>query len=198
MSLFATTQVAAAQLLGALPAADEPLPNDGVGTTSINPIFAPFKEVLWGGIATLTVFAVLYKFAWPAIAQAMRDRTQRIQDDLDTSAAARAKAEQDATEIRSALGDIDAERQRLFAEADAEAEALLASGRARLEQELADVEARADADLATTATRGTDDLRADIARFSSAAIEDTVAATLDDAAQQDLIETFIARVGAGR
>lgn len=198
MSFLATTQVAAAQLLEAMPAADKPLPNDGVGTTSIHPIFAPFKEILWGGIATLTIFAVLYKFAWPAIAQAMRDRTERIQNELDSSSAARATAEEDAIEIRSALGDIDAERQRLFDEADAQAEAMLVDGRARLDQELADLEARADADLAAAATRGSDDLRAEISRFSSAAIEDTVVATLDGAGQNDLIEAFISRVGAGQ
>ena len=37
---------------------------------------------------------------------------------------------------------------------------------------------------------------AEIARYSSSAIDRVVADTLDDAAQQDLIEGFIARVGA--
>lgn len=196
MSLLSSAQLTAAQVLSALPAADEPLPNDGIGTTSINPIFAPFKEVLWGGIATLTVFFVLYKKAWPAIAKAMRDRTDGIQAELDQSAAAKAKAEQEAAQIRSALGDIDAERARLFAEADAEADALLADGRARLDQELAELEARAEIELAGAANRGSDDMRAEIARYSSAAIEEAVTASLDDAAQQDLIEGFISRVGA--
>ncbi len=181
----------ASGLLGA-----ESVPNDGVGSTSLSPYFAPMKEVVIGGLATLIVFAMLYKFAWPAIAKGMSDRTARIQSDLDTSAAARTQAEADAAEIRTSLGDVDGERTRLFAEADAQAAALLEDGRLRLTKEIEELEAKADADIAAAAGRGADDLRADIARFASQAVESSVQASLDDATQQELIESFIARVGA--
>ncbi len=177
--------------------ADEPLPNDGVGTVSLHPIWAPLKVVVIGGLATLIVFLLLWKFAWPSISAAMKARTQRIQDELDQSAAAREQAEAEAAQIRTALGDVDAERERLFAEYDAQAAALLEDGRARLAAEIADLEAKADADIATAAGRGAEDLRAEIARYSSDAIESSVRTSLDDAAQQDLIENFIARVGTG-
>ena len=74
---------------------------------------------------------------------------------------------------------------------------MLEDGRARLAKEVADLEAKADADIAAAAERGGDDLRAEIARMSSQAVESAVTSSLDDAAQQDLIEGFIARVGAG-
>lgn len=175
----------------------ETVPNDGKGSTSLSPYFAPIYEVIIGGLATLIVFALLYKFAWPAIAQAMRDRTARIQGDLDSSAAARTQAEADAAEIRRSLGDVDGERTRLFADADAEAQALLDDGRVRLEQEVAEMEVAAEAELAAAAGRGADDLRAEISRYSSRAIESSVVSSLDDSTQQDLIEGFIARVGSG-
>jgi F-type H+-transporting ATPase subunit b len=181
----------ASGLLGA-----ESVPNDGVGSTSLSPYFAPMKEVVIGGLATLIVFAMLYKFAWPAIAKGMQGRTARIQSDLDTSAAARTQAEADAAEIRTSLGDVDGERTRLFAEADAQAAALLEDGRLRLAKEIEELESKADTDIAAAAGRGADDLRADIARFASQAVESSVQASLDDATQQELIENFIARVGA--
>lgn len=174
----------------------ELVPNDGVGSTSLSPYFAPLKEVIIGGLATLIVFAMLYKFAWPAIAQGMRDRTARIQADLDSSAAARTQAESDAAEIRTSLGDVDGERTRLFADADTQAAALLEDGRARLDEEVAELEVKAEADIVAAAGRGADDLRADIARYSAQAIESSVTTSLDDATQQELIEGFIARVGA--
>jgi len=177
--------------------AAESVPNDGVGSTSLDPIWAPLKEVIIGGLATLIVFGLLYKYAWPAIAKGMKDRTERIQKELDDSAAARTQAESDAAEIRTSLGDVDGERSRLFAEADAQAAALLEDGRLRLTKEIEELEAKAEADIAAVAGRGADDLRADIARFSSQAIEESVQASLDDATQQELIEGFIARVGAG-
>ncbi len=176
----------------------ESVPNDGVGSTSLNPYFAPLKEVVIGGLATLIVFALLWKFAWPAIAKGMSDRTARIQKDLDESAAARKQAEADAAQIRTSLGDVDGERTRLFADAEAQAAALLEDGRTRLSQEVAEMEAKAEADIAAAAGRGADDLRADIARFSSQAIESSVTSSLDDATHQELIEGFIARVGAGK
>ncbi|MFT4656739.1 MAG: F-type H+-transporting ATPase subunit b [Ilumatobacter sp.] len=172
------------------------VPNDGIGSTSLSPYFAPLKEVIIGGLATFIVFAMLYKFAWPTMAQGMRNRTARIQADLDSSAAARTQAESDAAEIRTSLGDVDGERTRLFAEADTQATALLADGRVRLDEEVAELEAKAEADIAAAAGRGADDLRADIARYSSQAIESSVVTSLDDATQQELIEGFIARVGA--
>ncbi len=184
-------------IAGSLLGAEKPVPNDGIGSTSLDPIWAPLKEVVIGGLAFLIVFGALWKWAWPAIAAGMKGRTERIQTELDESAAARTKAESDAAEIRTALGDIEAERERLFAEAEEQAAALLENGRARLADEVADLEAKADADIAAAAGRGSDDLRAEIARMSSQAIESSVTSSLDDTAQQDLIEGFIARVGAG-
>ena len=169
--------------------------DDGYATSS-HWLFPPTWEMIIGSTASLIVFAMLYKFAWPEIKKSMKARTAGIQTDIDDAADGKAAAEKDASDIRAALGDIDAERSRLFAEADAEAEALLADGRTRLELEIAELETRANADISAAAGRGSDDLRAEIARYSSDALEQVVTESLDDATQQNLIEGFIARVGA--
>jgi F-type H+-transporting ATPase subunit b len=62
---------------------------------------------------------------------------------------------------------------------------------------MAELEARAESDIAAAAGRGSDELRSEIARYSGEAVDRIVSDTLDAAAQQDLIEGFIARVGAG-
>lgn len=154
-------------------------------------------ELIFGTISSLLVFGVLIKFAGPLAAKALRDRTAKIQGDIDGSAAALAEAEADAAEVRKATGDLDAERARLFADADVQAEVLLAEGRARLEAELAELDQRADADIASIAGRVNDGVRADIARLSNAATERALAGGVVDAqTQQDLIENFIQKVGA--
>ncbi len=61
---------------------------------------------------------------------------------------------------------------------------------------MAELQARANSDISAAAGRGTDELRAEIARYSGVAVDRIVDQTLDDAAQQDLIEGFIARIGA--
>ena len=77
-----------------------------------------------------------------------------------------------------------------------QAEALLTDGRAKIETEMVELEQRADADIAAAADRSADELRAEIARYSSNAVESIVSSTLDNSAQQELIESFITRVGA--
>ncbi|WP_420451059.1 hypothetical protein [Ilumatobacter sp.] len=173
------------------------VPNDGRGTTSLNPILPPIGELIIGTLASAIVFGLIWKFAGDPIKKGLTDRTARIQGELDSSAEARTKAEAEAAEIRQQLGDVDGERSRLFAEADGRAEQMLADGRARLEAEVADLEAKADADIEAAAGRGTDEMRSDISRHASRAIEPSVQATLDDETQQRLIENFIQRVGSG-
>ena len=116
----------------------------------------------------------------------------------DGAAAARSKSETDAAGIRQALGDIEAERRKILAEADAQATAILADGRARLTKEVAELEAKAAADLAAARGRSGEELRGEIARLSSAATSKAVAASLNERAQQELIESFIKSVGAAK
>ncbi len=192
MSIFVTAGALTARFL---PTAEE-IPFDDKGYTTIDPIFPPLKELVPGTLASLIIFTLLWKFAWPSIKKSMNDRTARVQQSIDDAASAKVAAQTEAESIRHAQGDIEAERTRLLADADAQATALLADGRARIDVEMAELEARAITDIEAAATRGVDELRAEIARGASTAIDRVVEVTLDDAAHQDLIEGFIARVGA--
>jgi F-type H+-transporting ATPase subunit b len=191
MSISANLQAVASSLVQVEFDIDE----DGY-VTAANPILPPIKEIFIGGAASLIVFVALWKFAGPAIAKALSDRTARIQGELDGAVEAQVDADRQAAEIRTALGDIEGERERLFAEADTQAEAILTDGRARLDQEIAELHTRADADIAAASSRSGDELRSEIGRHASFTIERVVAESLDDAAQHDLIESFIQRVGA--
>ena len=170
---------------------------DSEGTcVSAKPILPEPAEIIWGGLASLIIFAALYKFAWPAIKKAMAARTAKIQAELDGAADARSGAATEAAQIRAAKGDIEAERARILAAAAAQAEQVLADGRTRLAAELAELEAKALADIDAAGARAGDELRAEIARLSTAAVDHVVTGSLDESTQQQLIETFIARVGA--
>ena len=191
MSFAANMQAVA----GSLVQVEWDIDDDGY-VTAADPILPPIKEIFIGGAASLIVFVAIWKFAGPSIAKAMQDRTARIQGELDGADEAKVSAETQAADIRTALGDIDGERQRLFSEADTQAEAILTDGRARLDQEIAELHQRAEADIVSAASRGGDELRSDIGRHTAASIDQVVIETLDDAGQQDLIEGFIQRVGA--
>jgi len=138
------------------------------------------------------------KFAGPMIKKSFADRTARIQKQLDDAAAAKVTADGDAKNIRAALGDIASERARILAEADAQAAAVLAEGQARIISEIAELEAKAEADINAARGRGSDELRNEITVLASRATPLVVAATLNEQAHKDLVESFISKVGAGR
>ncbi|MET0908699.1 MAG: hypothetical protein ABWZ99_04450 [Ilumatobacteraceae bacterium] len=153
-------------------------------------------EILFGGIASVIIFTLLFWKGSPLVKKALAQRTARIQADLDAANQDDEEAVAEAARIRQARGDIETERARLLAEADARAAALLADGRARLDAEIAELEAKADADIVLLGSRTVDEMRAEIARLSALAAERLVEDSLDDATQQRLIEEFIAEVGA--
>jgi len=182
---------------GRLIAEEEHIVTDSDGNVTTHHWLLPeTAEIIWGGLASLIIFYALYKFGGPAIKKSFAARTAKIQGELDASAADKAAASTEAAGIRAAKGDIAAERARLLSEAETQAAAVLEDGRARLAAEVADVEAKAVTDIATAQSRVGDELRAEIARLSSAAVDHVVTGSLDDATQQELIENFIARVGA--
>jgi len=153
-------------------------------------------EILYGSIASVLIFGLLFKVAGPLVKKGMAARTAKIQAELDAGTADRAAADAEATQIVAAKGDIAAERARILADADAQAGAIREDGATRLTAEIADLEARADADIVASTGRVDAELRAEIARLSSAAVDHVVSGSLDDATHQELIESFITRVGA--
>jgi len=168
---------------------------DDQGYTTHHPLWPEQAELIYGGLASVLVLGLLVWKGGPLLKKAMTARTDKIQGELDDSAAAKRDAEAEAARIRQSLGNIDAERQQLLADADAQAAALLADGRTRLDTEVTELETKAEADIAAGAGRAGDELRGEIARLAGAAADLVVERSLDDATQQQLIEAFIAKVG---
>lgn len=169
---------------------------DDRGITAANPIFPPIWEIALQTIAFTVIVGLIVKLAGPAIKDFYRNRSERIQREMDDGVAARASAEAEAERIRTSLGDIESERQQILTEARAQAEAVLVDGRARLDADVAELEARAEAELASIAGRSGDELRAEITRHSNTSIDEVVIRSIDESLHQQLIEDVIARVGA--
>ncbi|MCU1502011.1 MAG: atpF [Ilumatobacteraceae bacterium] len=164
--------------------------------TTASALFPDKAEMIYGTLASVIIFAGLWKFAGPQIAKGMKARTARIQKELDDAAADKAAAVAEAAQIRQAKGDIEAERARLLAAAQVQAQTVIEDGRLRLELEVTELEAKAAADVIAARARVFDELRAEIVRLSIAAVDQVVTGSLDEATHQRLIEDFISRVGA--
>jgi F-type H+-transporting ATPase subunit b len=155
-------------------------------------------ELIWGGLAFLIVFGVLFWKAGPAIKKGMAARTERIQAELDKSAAAKVAAEQEANEVRASLAGASDEAAAIVSDARRTAEQLKAEGLARVEAELVDTRARALADLESSKGRVSSELQGAVARLAIGAAEQVVERNLDAATQSALVEQFIAQVGSVR
>ena len=161
-----------------------------------NPWLPETREIVWGSAAFAIILAALVKFAGPAIKKSLQARTDRIAKDIADAEAARAAAETRAAEIRAAKGDIEAERERILAEAEEAAQRVEVEGRARIDAEIAELEARVETEIAGAGGRMAAELQAQVAALAMAASERVVAAELDEATQGELVERFIATVGA--
>ncbi len=169
---------------------------DDQGVTSADPIFPPIWEIGLQTIAFAVIFWLIWKFGGPPIKKYYAGRTERIQREMDAAIAAKTEAEAEAARIRTSLGDIEAEREQIKAEAREQAASMLTEGRARLEVEVAELEERAVAEIASIAGRSGDELRGEITRHASRAVDVVVAESIDEAVHQQLIEDFISRVGS--
>jgi F-type H+-transporting ATPase subunit b len=170
----------------------------GVRTQTEHSFLPEKAEYVYGTIASLVIFFALFKFAGPAIKKGMAARTERIDKELLQAFNSKTQAESEAAKVRADKGDIAAERSRLLADADAQAAQMLTDGRARIETEVADLEAKAGVDIESGRGRVAGELQNEVAALASAATEKIVAGSLDDSTHQDLIESFIAKVGATR
>jgi F-type H+-transporting ATPase subunit b len=156
-----------------------------------DPILPETNEIIWGGLASLIVFALLFKAAGPAIKKAMLARSDRVQAEIDAAATARAEAERVLADYRAQLGDAQTESARIVAEARQAAEAMRAEQSARMENEFAELRARATADVGTAGTRATSDLQTEVGRLALGAAERIVARNLQADTQTALVERFI-------
>jgi F-type H+-transporting ATPase subunit b len=153
-------------------------------------------EILWGTLAFVIIVVLLWKFAKLPIQQSIRGRSERIGKEIDSAATARADAEAELNRVRHNLANIDSERARIVSDATQSAESIRADGIVRNDAEVVELDARADADIEASRGRAASDLQAQVAAWAGEVTERGVVAHLDDAAQQRLIEDFIAKVGA--
>jgi F-type H+-transporting ATPase subunit b len=154
------------------------------------------KEIIWGGLAFLIVLAGLIKFAVPALKKGLADRSARIADQLERAATAKATAEAEAAQLRADLADIDTRRAQILADARAQAAKLVEEGALRNDAEMIDLEARAAADIGAARSRSASELQHQVGAWASETAERYVAQRLDDALRNELVEDFIAKVGA--
>ena len=154
------------------------------------------NEVIWGTIAFLLIVLLIVWKGRPAIKAMWNGRIDRLRNEVTNAADTRAAAEAKLAEVESNIANADAERQRIVADARTDAANVKAQIIARAGTDAADLRARGQADAEGARAQASADLQAEIGALAIGAAEKVVTNSLDAATQTELIDNYIANVGA--
>jgi F-type H+-transporting ATPase subunit b len=161
-----------------------------------NPILPDTAELIYGALAFVIVFAVLAKYAFPALNKMLAERSGKIQGDLEGAEQARASAEQELAEYRAQLAGARDESNRIIEEARRTADQLRRDLQAKAEQEAQATVARAQEEIRAERDRVFQDLRAQVGQIAVDLAGRVVGQSLDPAAHQRLVDEYIEQVAA--
>ena len=153
------------------------------------------NEVIWGTISFVIVVLLLLKFGRKPAVAGLAKRRDGIAEKLGAAEEARVAAEAERDRIKAALADSDAEAARIVEEARQAADRIGTDVAARAQVDAQTVRDRAVTDQASTQAQAQADLTAELSRLALGAAERVVESSLDDAAQQRLIDDYISQVG---
>lgn len=153
-----------------------------------------FNEVIWGSIAFLIVFGLIWWKGGPAIRDMWNGRIERISGELGSAESARQEAQAALADVEGRIANADQERARIRTEAQRTAASLVEQTAERAQREAEEIRRRAQADIAASQAQASADLQAEIAQLAIGAAEQVVARNLDEATQRQLIDAYIANL----
>ena len=162
---------------------------------SRNPILPSVPELVWGSLAFLIVFLLMWKFAFPSVKKAMDARTDRIRDSLSTAEQAKTDAQNVLEEYQRQLADARNESNRIIEEARQTAEALRRDLTARAEADAAEIRNRATADIEAAKDRAMEELRSQLTQLTLQLTELVVKRNIDRDANSRLVDDYISSIG---
>ena len=144
--------------------------------------------MIWTLLVFLIALAILYKFAFPRIGEALDKRQRAIEDSIDTAARTKAEAEELLAEYRERLKEARVQAEDIVTRArkagdQAEREALEA-GRAKREELLQ----QARRDIQAETSRAIGEIRSEVADLTVLATEKVTRKTLTPEDQRRLVE----------
>lgn len=161
-----------------------------------NPVLPELNELIWIAIAFTLLMGVGLKFAYPAVAKSMEDRSERIRTDLEAAEQAKEAALAEQASYSASLADAKGEANRIIEEARSAAEAVRTERIAAADAEAADIRAKANSDAESIKAQALADLRSEVTALAVGAAERVVGHNLDAQAQAQLIDDYINQVGS--
>jgi F-type H+-transporting ATPase subunit b len=161
-----------------------------------NPLIPETVELIVGIVAFVIVFALLAKFAFPAMNKMLEERRNKIQGDLEKAEETRRTAEQELADYRAQLAGAREESNRIIEEARRTADQLRRDLQAKAEQEAQATVARAQEEIRAERDRVFQELRSQVGAIAVDLAGRVVGESLDADAHRRLIDDYIDQVAA--
>jgi F-type H+-transporting ATPase subunit b len=161
-----------------------------------NPILPATNELIYGTLAFIIVFAVLAKFAFPALNKMLAARTEKIQGELEKAERTRVQAETELTDYRTQLAGARDEANRIIEESRKTADQLRRDLQAKAEQEAQATVARASEEIRAERDRVFQELKSQVGEIAVELAGRVVGKSLDKDAHDRLIDEYIDQVAA--
>ena len=155
------------------------------------------NEIIWGGLAFVVLLLVMWKYALPPVRNMMKQREDRIRDDLERAEQARTEAEGELANYRRQVADARNEAARIIEEARQSADEVKRQIQSQAEADAAETRARAQEDIRLAGERAQADLQGRVTDLSIELAEKIVERNLDRDTQLALVESYIGQVGNG-
>jgi len=153
-------------------------------------------ELIYGTLAFLIVFVVLWKFAFPALNKMLAERTEKIQGEMEKAEATRTQADQVLAEYRENLAGARGESNRIIEEARKTADQLRRDVQAKAEQESQNTVARAQEEIRAERDRVFQELRSQVGDIAVELAGRVVGESLDKSTHERLIDEYIDQVAS--
>jgi F-type H+-transporting ATPase subunit b len=162
-----------------------------------NPLVPSWTEVIWGGIAFLIVFAVLWKILMPRITKVLQERTDAIEGGIERADRAEKAAAQLAEQYRAQLAEARHETARMREESKEEGARIIAQMREQAQAEAARITQAAQAQIATDRQQAFAALRTEVGTLAVELASRIVGESLaDEARQSRVVDRFLADLEA--
>ncbi len=159
-----------------------------------NPILPEGDELIFGTLAFLLVFVVLARYAFPRLNQGLKDRTEKIQGDLESAEEARQEAEQRLSRYEEQLQEARAEAGKIIEEGRKTADSMRKDLVAKAEEDSRQIVSRAQEEIRGERDRAVQELRHQLAEWSVEIASKVVGESLDRDRQLELVDGYINEV----
>lgn len=168
---------------------------DHIETAGVLPTVAQgIVPMLVGIIVFVVVLAVLSLKVWPAILKGLKDREEKIRNEIESAELARKQAKDALEQYNKSLAEARAEAQKLLDQTRAQQAALAAELKAKADVELSALREKAMKDIAAAKQAAVSEIYAEAANLASAVAGKILKREINPADQRRLVEESIAQL----